>query len=203
MRDDALYVPISTNAVPDLEHFWRVQVDHSSLAPKLLHNFRANAGIASNAKPLGGWEAPHSELRGHFVGHYLSGAAMLYAATGDPAVKTKADDLISGIAECQTKLNGNGYVSAFPEELFDRLDRRVNVWAPFYTLHKIMAGLLDMHVHAGNAEALDILTKLGDWVDNWTGNKPEAHMQDILNTEYGGMNEVLYNLAAVYMSTCS
>jgi DUF1680 family protein len=165
---------------------------------RLLYNFRMNAGIASNARPLGGWEAPHSELRGHFVGHYLSAAAMLYAATEDSAaVKAKADELVSGMAECQQKLNSKGYLSAFPMELFDRLDRRVSVWAPFYTLHKIMAGLLDMHVHAGSAEALNVLVKLAGWVDNWTANKPEAHMQEILETEYGGMNEVLYNLAAV------
>jgi hypothetical protein len=164
---------------------------------RLLHNFRVNAGIASDAKPLGGWEAPRSELRGHFVGHYLSAAAMLCASTGDAEVKAKAGELVSGIAECQEKLDSNGYVSAFPAEFFDRLDRRVNVWAPFYTLHKIMAGLLDMKVHVGSSQALDVLVKLAGWVDAWTVNKPEEHMQDILNTEYGGMNEVLYNLAAV------
>lgn len=91
---------------------------------RLLHNFRNHAGIASDAQPLGGWEAPRSELRGHFVGHYLSAAAQLYAATGDGAIKTKADGIVAGIAECQKKLDNDGYVSAFPTELFDRLDRR-------------------------------------------------------------------------------
>ena len=164
---------------------------------RLLHNFRITAGLPSSAMPLGGWEAPKSELRGHFVGHYLSACALLYAATGDTAIKAKADELVAGIAECQAKLNDNGYVSAFPTELFDRLDRRVNVWAPYYTLHKIMAGLLDMKTQAGNDQALDTLVKLAGWVDAWTAAKTEEHMQDILNTEYGGMNEVLYNLAAV------
>ena len=101
------------------------------------------------------------------------------------------------IAECQQKLNDNGYVSAFPTELFDRLDSREKVWAPLYTLHKIMAGLLDMKTQAGNKQALEVLVKLAAWVDAWTAAKTEEHMQDILNTEYGGMNEVLYNLAAV------
>ena len=164
---------------------------------RLLLNFRVNAGIASDAQPLGGWESPHSELRGHFVGHYLSAAAFLYAAIGDPEVKAKADSLVSGIAQCQDKLSSNGYVSAFPVEFFDRLDRRVNVWAPFYTLHKVMAGLLDMNMHARSNQALEVLVKLAAWVDAWTADKPEEHMQDILNTEYGGMNEVLYNLSAV------
>ncbi len=127
---------------------------------RLLHNFRVNAGLPSSAVPLAGWEDPKCELRGHFVGHYLSACALLYAATNDAAIKTKADELVAGIAECQAKLNQNGYVSAFPTELFDRLDRRANVWAPYYTLHKIMAGLLDMKTQAGNDQALDVLVKL-------------------------------------------
>jgi len=164
---------------------------------RLLHNFRLTAGIASTAKPLGGWESPNIELRGHFVGHYLSAAAILYASTGNEAIRQKADALVAGIAECQSMLNNNGYVSAFPSEFFDRLDRREPVWAPFYTLHKVMAGLLDMHIYAGNRQALDVVTRLAGWVDAWTATKSHEHMQDILNTEFGGMNEVLYNLAAV------
>ena len=164
---------------------------------RLLHNFRVNAGLPSNARPLGGWEAPTCELRGHFVGHYLSACAMLYAATREAAVKSKADELVGGLAECQAKLNQNGYLSAFPAEFFDRLDRRQNVWAPFYTIHKIMAGLLEMKTQAASDQALDVVTKMAGWVDAWTASRPEEHMQDILNTEYGGMNEVLYNLSAV------
>ncbi len=162
---------------------------------RLLHNFRVNAGVPSNAKPLGGWEAPTCELRGHFVGHYLSACAMLYAATGDAAVKAKADELVAGLAECQAKLNQGGYLSAFPIEFFDRLDKQVNVWAPFYTIHKIMAGLLEMRTETANEQALDVVTKMAGWVDTWTASKSEEHMQEILNTEYGGMNDVLYNLA--------
>jgi uncharacterized protein len=164
---------------------------------RLLHNFRLTAGLPSNAEPLGGWETPKTELRGHFVGHYLSACSLLVAATGDAAVKAKADELVAGIAECQAKLNSNGYVSAFPVELFDRLDKRERVWAPYYTLHKIMAGLLDMKTNAGNQQALDVLVKLAGWVDAWTEAKTEGHMQEILDEEFGGMNEVLYNLAAV------
>lgn len=163
---------------------------------RLLRNFRVNAGLPSSAQPLGGWEDPTCELRGHFVGHSMSALALLYAGTGDSAVKAKGDGLVAGIAECQAKLNNNGYVSAFPEEFFERLDRGERVWAPFYTLHKIMVGLYDMHVQAGNPQALDVLVKLAGWVDGWTASKPEPHMQQILLVEYGGMNEVLYNLAA-------
>lgn len=163
---------------------------------RLLRNFRVNAGLPTDAKPLGGWEAPDCELRGHFVGHTMSALAHLYAATGEAEIKAKGDGLVAGIAECQDKLNDNGYVSAFPTEFFDRLDRGQQVWAPYYTLHKIMAGLYDMNVLAKNQQALDVLTKLAGWVDAWTASKSEEHMQQILNVEFGGMNEVLYNLAA-------
>jgi DUF1680 family protein len=166
------------------------------LADRLLHNFRVTAGLPSSAQPLGGWEAPKSELRGHFAGHYLSACGFLYAATHDAEIKARGDALVAGLAECQQKLGVSGYVSAFPEELFDRLDRREKVWAPFYTLHKIMAGLFDMNRYGENPQALEVLVKLASWTDAWTASKTEAHMQDILNSEYGGMSEVLYNLAA-------
>jgi DUF1680 family protein len=164
---------------------------------RLLHNFRVTAGLPSSAKPLGGWEEPTGELRGHFVGHYLSACGLLYAATGDAQIKARGDAIVAGLAECQQKLGASGYVSAFPVELFDRLDRLERVWAPFYTLHKIMAGLLDMNQYGQNRQALDVLLKLAAWTDAWTAAKSEEHMQQILKEEFGGMSEVLYNLAAL------
>jgi uncharacterized protein len=165
-------------------------------ADRLLHNFRVNAGLPSSAQPLGGWEAPDGELRGHFVGHYLSACALMYSSTGDEALKEKGNTMVAALAECQAKLGG-GYLSAFPLSFFDRLNARTKVWAPFYTVHKIMAGMYDMHQHCDNAQALTVLRGMADWADKWTAAQPEPHMQDILNTEYGGMNEVLYNLAAL------
>ncbi len=162
---------------------------------RLLHNFRVNAGLPSSAKPLGGWEAPDCELRGHFVGHFLSACALMYASTGDNAIKDKAGYVVAELAKCQAKL-GSGYLSAFPLEFFDRLNARQKVWAPFYTIHKIMAGMYDLHEHCENQQALQVLEGMANWVDHWTAPIPEPHMQDILNTEYGGMNEVLYNLSA-------
>ncbi len=166
-------------------------------ADRLLHTFRINAGLPSNAAPLGGWEGPKVELRGHFTGHYLSACAQAYASAGDQEMKARGDEIVAGLARCQSAGGQGGYLSAFPLELFDRLDRREKVWAPFYTIHKIMAGLLDMHEHAGNREALGVVTRMAQWADEWTAAKPEPHMQDILKTEFGGMSEVLYNLAAV------
>ena len=164
-------------------------------ADRLLHNFRVNAGLPSSAQPLGGWEKPDCELRGHFVGHYLSACALMYSSTSDSKLKDKGVYIVEELAKCQKKL-GDGYLSAFPTEFFNRLNRREKVWAPFYTIHKIMAGLFDMHQHCNNRQALEVLEGMAGWADNWTAAIPEAHMQEILNTEYGGMNEVLYNLAA-------
>jgi hypothetical protein len=169
-----------------------------SLPPdRLLHTFRINAGLPSTAQPLGGWEAPDCELRGHYAGgHYLSACALMYASTGDEDLKKNAVLVVSELAKCQAAMK-SGYLSAFPIEFFDRLRERQEVWAPFYTIHKIMAGLLDMYVYCGNEQALDTAEKMADWVGGYTGSLSYEHMQRVLGTEFGGMGEVLSNLYAV------
>jgi DUF1680 family protein len=163
---------------------------------RLLHNFRINAGLPSLAEPLGGWEAPNCELRGHFVGHYLSACALLYASTGDEQLKTKTETIVAGLAECQSKIS-TGYLSAFPETFFDRLEARQSVWAPYYTIHKILAGLLDVYVCTSNRQALEISEKLGDWVIARNARLSDVQLQAVLGTEHGGMNESLANLYAI------
>ena len=188
-------------------------------ADRLLYNFRQNAGLpVGDTKPFGGWEAPAdskhgTELRGHFTGHFLSASAQL-AANSDREAASKGEYIVAELARCQEKLGG-GYLSAFPTELFDRLDalsgkpRAIDPatgrpdpnapglpWAPFYTIHKIMAGLLDMHLLAGSKQALRVVEGMADWADRWSAAKTEAHMQEILGDEFGGMAEVLYNLSA-------
>ena len=169
---------------------------HDLAVDRLLHNFRINAGLPSSAEPLGGWEKPDCELRGHFVGHYLSACALMYSATGDEQIKDQANQLVAGLADCQSKLGG-GYLSAFPTELFDRLRDRKKVWAPFYTVHKIMAGMVDMHQLCGNQQALTVVKGMAAWTDTWTQAISEDHMQMVLDTEYGGMNDVLYLIAGI------
>lgn len=163
---------------------------------RLLHMFRLTAGLASTAEPLGGWEAPDNELRGHFTGHYLSACALLAAQTGDAEVRTRGELMVAELAKCQAAL-GNGYLSAFPEELFDRLRSGKPAWAPFYTLHKIMAGLLDSYSLSNNEAALQVLLGMAKWTATWTQPLSEDHMARVLEREYGGMNELLYNLGAV------
>lgn len=163
---------------------------------RLLYNFRVNAGIPTDAKPYGGWEEPKGELRGHFTGHYLSACAKMFAATGDEELKRRAVTMVGELAKCQEKLGG-GYLSAFPTEFIDRVEARKQVWAPYYTLHKILAGLLDVYVYCGDRKALDVARRFGDWVIARNGKLTDARMQAMLGTEHGGMNEALANLYAL------
>jgi uncharacterized protein len=164
---------------------------------RLLHMFRLTAGLPSSAEPLGGWEKPDCELRGHFTGgHFLSASALMAASEGDQELKSKANSMIEDLYRCQ-RANGQGYLSAFPTELFARLKRGQNVWAPFYTYHKIMAGHLDTYLHAGNEQALQTAEGMAAWASAWAKDIPDDQMQRILNVEYGGMQEVLANLYAV------
>jgi DUF1680 family protein len=170
-------------------------------ADRLLYTFRSNAGLlVGSAKPLGGWEQPDngqrsSELRGHFCGHFLSASAQL-AANGDKEAQAKAEYMVAELAKCQQRLGGK-YLSAFPTTWGDRLEKGERVWAPFYTIHKIMAGMFDMYRLAGNKQALQVLEGMSSWADEWTAPKSEEQIQQILTVEFGGIAETLYNLSAV------
>ena len=165
---------------------------------RMLHTFRLNVGLSSSATAMGGWETPTTELRGHSTGHLLSALAQAYANTGDAAYKTKGDQIVTVLAQCQARASAvgfnTGYLSAFPESFIDRVEARQSVWAPYYTLHKIMAGLLDMHRLAGNAQALTVLTAMAAWVKFRNDRLTLTQRQNMLDTEFGGMNEVLTNL---------
>ena len=164
---------------------------------RLLHTFRLTAGLPSSAEPLGEWEKPDCELRGHFAGgHYLSACALAFAGSGDEELKRNGDLMVAELDKCQAQ-HKNGYLSASPPELFDRLRDGVKVWAPFYTFHKIMAGHLDMYTLAGNEQALETAEKMARWVSNWSEPLSDPQMQRVLQEEYGGMGEVLANLYGI------
>jgi DUF1680 family protein len=169
---------------------------HTLESDRLLHTFRLTAGLPSTARQLGGWERPDIELRGHFLGHYLSACGLMYSSTGDELLKSKARGIVAELAKCQ-RANGGGWLAAFPPAFMQRLTERLPVWAPFYTLHKIMAGLLDVHEHCGDALALEIALGLAAWIRRWAGAIGDDAMARILDVEYGGMNDVLYDLYAV------
>ncbi len=165
---------------------------------RLVHNFRLTAGLASDATPLGGWEAPDCELRGHYVGHYLSASALLHASIGDQLILTKANDLVSMLAACQRK---DGYLGAYPSSFYERLREYKEVWAPFYTYHKIVAGLIDMYQLTGNQQALGMALKMADWADEYSQAVVAAGgveaWQKVLLVEQGGMMESAWNLYGI------
>ena len=170
-----------------------------SLDPdRLLHTFRLNAGLPTTAKPYGGWEAPSVELRGHSLGHYLTACVLMYEATGDERLKARAVGLVAELRKVQQALPSRGmnpgYLSAFPEELFDRVEARKGVWAPYYTLHKIMAGLLDVYRVTGDPAALEAVREMAAWVGLRAKGLDDTQWQAMLETEFGGMQDVLTEL---------
>jgi len=171
---------------------------HRLPVDSLLHSFRLTAGLPSTAKPLGGWEDPGCELRGHIAGgHYLSASALLYASAGDEEIKRNAAQVVDGLWQCQKKLNENGYLGAYPSENYERLRNLQDVWAPFYTYHKIMAGLLEMYVQTGNTQALEVCEAMAGWVGRYLDPISDALFQQMMRTEFGGMGEVLSSLYGV------
>jgi len=192
--------PFSMTDVRLLPGFWKDMMElnrswlYSLPNDRLAHNFRVTAGVSSEADPLGGWEAPDCELRGHYVGHYLSSCALLHASTSDKPIIDKANDLVAILAECQAK---DGYLGAYPATFYERLRKHEHVWAPFYTYHKIMAGMLDMHEHTGNKQALDIAVRMADWADAYARSISDDEWQKVLLVEHGGMNEASFNLYAI------
>lgn len=174
-----------------------VRYMHTLTPDRYLWTFRQTAGLPTPNEPYGGWEEPKCELRGHSIGHYLSACARIIVQTGDPVLKKNAEYTVAELAKCQAK-NGKGYLSAFPEELFDRVDRCEKVWAPYYTIHKIMLGLWEMYAYAGNEQALDVLKGMADYFKGRCDKLNDEQMQKMLNNEFGGMHEVLLNL---YSST--
>jgi len=164
---------------------------------RLLYTFRQNAGLPTSGEPLGGWEKPEVEVRGHFPGHFLSACALMYASTGDEELKAKADKMVAELAKCQEKLGG-GYLSAYPASFLDRLESMERVtWAPLYVIHKIMAGLFDMYQLAGNEQALDMLKKMAAYFKGRADKLTDLQMERMLTVEFGGMSEVLHNLYGV------
>jgi DUF1680 family protein len=168
---------------------------------RLLYTFRATHGIdTKGAQPGGGWDAPDFQFRSHVQGHFLNAWAMCWAAEADEACKTQAETLVSGLRECQ--LNNDaagftaGYLSGFPESEIDKVHDRTlrNGNVPYYALHKTLAGLLDVWHHMDNQEAKDTLLAFADWVDVKTAALSDAQMQEMLQTEFGGMNEVLADI---------
>lgn len=172
-----------------------------SLQPdRMLHNFRTNAGLKPKAPVYGGWESEpiwaDINCHGHTLGHYLSGCALVYRSTGKPSYKRRIDYIASELAACQ-KAAGSGLVCAFPDgpaliAAHLRGDRITGV--PWYTLHKIYAGLRDGALLADSATSRAVLLRLADWAVVATRPLTDAQFETMLETEHGGMSEVFADL---------
>ncbi len=172
----------------------------------LLQNFYLEAGIIlpglqvvdnpETANLHWGWEAPTCQLRGHFLGHWISAAAKLIAADGEPELRVKLNNIVSELARCQ-ELNGGEWVGSIPEKYFTRMIKNQYIWSPQYVMHKTIVGLSDAYIYAGNTQALDILSHLSDWYITWTEKAAETNPHAVYAGEEAGMLEVwaqLYQL---------
>src|SRR4249920_714732 len=167
-----------------------------SLQPdRMLHNFRANASLEPKAPVYGGWESeePWVGIRchGHTLGHYLSAASLMYASTGDDRMKQRVDDIVAELHACQTAAR-SGLVCAFPDgaaQLENAVAGRPFIGVPWYTMHKVFAGLRDAHLYAASPSALDVLTQLAAWTAASIAPMSGEQLERMLRTEHGGMNE--------------
>jgi DUF1680 family protein len=177
---------------------------------RMMAFLRAAAGLEPKAEGYNGWDGPERQLTGHIAGHYLSGVSLMYAATGDPRFKERADDLVSELEAVQGA-HGDGYIGAQTDRdgtpgktLYAQIaagDIRSagfdlnGMWSPWYVQHKIFAGLRDAYRHTGNRAALDVETGFAAWAESILASLDDAQTQKMLGTEFGGMNEVLVDLA--------
>jgi DUF1680 family protein len=174
-----------------------------SLEPaRLLHRFYLNSGLKTKGEVYGGWES--EGLSGHTLGHYLSACAMMYASTGDERFKEQVDRTIDELKVCQDA-RGTGYVGAIPKEdsIFWKLQHGIiktsgfdlnGGWSPWYTVHKVMAGLADAYIYADNGKALKILVGMSDWAADILKDLNEEQLENMRKCEYGGMNDILVHV---------
>src|SRR4029078_481713 len=170
---------------------------------RLLHNFRVNAGLKPKAAVYGGWESVEPwiniKCHGHTLGHYLSACSMMYRAKADQRFKQIVDYIITELQQCQAA-GKTGLICAFPDGKapLDQILNATNfVGVPWYTMHKIFAGLRDSYLFTSNKPALDVLTNLAEWTVSHTRALTNDQFQHMLGTEHGGMNEVLADLYAL------
>jgi len=172
---------------------------------RLLYRFHKHAGLPVKDSIYGGWEK--DGISGHTLGHYLSACAMMYASTGEKEFKKRVDYIIDELRKCQVARK-TGYIGAVPNEdtVFAQVKRGDirsagfdlnGSWVPWYTLHKVLAGLLDAYLYCDNNTALTIAVAAADWTGTIVNGLNEEQRLKMLNCEYGGMNEVLANIYAI------
>ncbi len=172
---------------------------------RLLSEFRVHSGLKSKGKKYGGWET--SGVAGHTLGHYLSALALHYASTGDQKFLKRANYIVDELDECQ-QARKTGYIGAIPNEdsvwlsvskgnIRSRGFDLNGAWSPWYVVHKIMGGLLDVYLYTNNQKALKVNEGIANWTGDITKNLSDSLFQKMLVTEYGGMNDALVNTYAI------
>lgn len=173
---------------------------------RFLAKFRIEAGLEPKAEHYEGWES--NTIAGHSLGHYLSAIAMMYQSNGDPEFLRRVNYIVDELALIQDA-EGDGYLGAFPEgkriltEEVARGDIRSQgfdlngIWVPYYTEHKVMAGLFDAYKLCGNEKALEINIKFADWLETVVGHLNDSLVQKMLHCEHGGINESLAELYGI------
>jgi DUF1680 family protein len=173
---------------------------------RMLAYYRQRAGLEPKAQPYGGWDGDGRNLTGHIAGHYLSGVSLMFAATGDARFKERADYIVRELKEVQDK-QGDGFAGALAKvkEAFAEVAKGNirsasfdlnGLWSPWYTLHKTYAGLRDAYRYTDNRTALDVEVGFAKWAEAMLAPMDDALLQRMLNTEFGGMNEVMADLYA-------
>ena len=161
---------------------------------------------------FGNWGQSDWSLEGHVGGHYVTALALAYAASVSDAeldalstkLKERMDYCVDIMKDCQDAYSSNtkglkGFIGGQPiNQVWTGLYagdltefRKYGGWVPFYCQHKVLAGLRDAYVYAGNEKARDAFRELCDWSINVVKNLSTQSMQDVLGWEHGGMNETL------------
>ncbi|TRZ35680.1 glycosyl hydrolase [Niallia circulans] len=170
---------------------------------KLLARYREYAGLEPKASNYNGWE--EQGISGHTLGHYLSACSQMAAATGDSRFIDRTAYIVAELAQCQ-EADGTGLISGIPRgkaifqevkegEIYSQGFDLNGGWVPLYTMHKVFAGLRDAYLYTGNEQALAVETKLGLWLEDMVKDLSEEQMDELLKCEFGGMAEVLADLA--------
>ena len=173
---------------------------------RMMAYYRKRAGLQPKAAGYPGWDGDGRNLTGHIAGHYLSGVSLMFAATGDLRFKARADYIVHEMSKVQDK-NGDGYLGAIDglrEKFAEVASGNIKstffdlngLWSPWYTLHKTYAGLRDAYRFTNNRTALELEIKFAAWAETVVAKLTPEQMQQMLNTEFGGMNEVLADLYA-------
>lgn len=172
---------------------------------RLLAPYLKEAGLTPKADNYTNWE--NTGLDGHVGGHYLSALSYMYASTGNDEIKRRLDYFISELKRC-ADADGNGYISGIPEgkQIWKEIsegDIRAesfglnNRWVPLYNIHKIYAGLRDAYLVYGSKDAGEMFIGLTEWMYKLTEGLTDAQIQQMLNSEHGGLNEVFADAAQI------